>query len=166
MQSRIPIWLGFASLAVLVVAVVIAVIPPSPNTISFVPRAQAQAVPAVVIDPCFGNTSKSSVVINATATTQLVALSGTTSIYVCGFIVDDNSANPTVQFEYGTGATCGTGTTTLTGTLVLGTATAPTPIFAVPSAGTIMKAPSGNALCLVVGGSTPNIQGIVIYIQQ
>ena len=58
-----------------------------------------------------------SVVVNATATSQLVAAVANTSVYVCGFFGTIAGTTPTLAFEYGTGTTCGTGTTLLTGTM-------------------------------------------------
>lgn len=115
-------------------------------------------------DPC-QNTQvmKSSVVINVSSatTTQLVALSGSTVVYACGFSVVATGTTPTVQFEYGTGASCGTGTTTLTGAYA---PTAGSPL-SYSNGGTIFKTPAGNALCVVTGG-TPNAQGVLTFVQQ
>lgn len=117
-------------------------------------------------DPCASSgLSKSSAVVNATATTQLVSLGTGVSVYVCGFsFTVAGSATATAQLEYGTGATCGTGTTVLTGAYLGGTV----PVLIVSPAvpGMITKAASGNALCLVAGGATPSIQGVLTYVQQ
>lgn len=50
------------------------------------------------------------------ATTQIVALSGSTKIRVCSVMLENNNATATsVKLVEGTGANCGTGTTNLTG---------------------------------------------------
>jgi hypothetical protein len=125
-------------------------------------------------DPCqIASNPKTSVPINITTatTTQLVALSGTTTIYACGVtmtIAPSGTSADTATFEYGTGASCGTGTTVLTGAFGAGdltTATGVTPItFADP--GTTFKTAAGNALCLLSAGTTVNIQGVLTYVQQ
>lgn len=124
-------------------------------------------------DPCQDVSAiKSSVAINAAGvgTTQLVALSGTTSIYVCSFQAAANAGtNPSFQFEYGTGASCGTGTTALTGAMATGvtvSATAPGPVFESSPGNTTLKTPSGNALCAVIAGTSAVFNGWVSYVQQ
>lgn len=116
---------------------------------------------------------KSSVPVAVTAsatTTQLVAISGTTTVYVCGYQLAVSAGTaPTVQFEYGTGAACGTGTTVLTGVMGTGVTVAAGvagPIFTAGNDVTLFKAPAGNALCLVTGGTTPTVGGFVTFVQQ
>lgn len=108
---------------------------------------------------------KSSVAVNISSatTTSLVAISGTTSIYVCGWQLQTVSGTtPTIQFEYGTGAAC-TSPTVLTGTYT----GAALQVFTSPSSDTsLLKTPSANGLCLVTGGTTPNVQGFVTFVQQ
>ena len=135
-----------------------------------VPRVQAQYLAG---DPCFGNNVKLSVPINVVTatTTQLVALNATKTIYVCGsFFTVASSATTvaTAQFEYGTGASCGTGTTALTGAMGTGTATATNDgeDIVIPGDYTSFSIPVGNALCLVTAGTTVSVQGFVTYIQQ
>ena len=133
------------------------------------------AAPSNASDPCASSgIAKSSVVISVTSatTTSLVALSGTTSIYVCGFSLTISqvvtTAN-TIQFEYGTGATCGTGTTALTGTYGAGGVTASAPLSVSYGGGgtTIFTAPSGNRLCAVTAiGASGSFQGVLTYVQQ
>jgi len=121
---------------------------------------------SVAADPCASaGTPKSSVAINAAATAQLVPILNNSAVYVCGYsFTIAGSATATAQLEYGTGATCGTGTTVLTGSFLGGTAPVPITSQAVP--GTVAKTPAGNALCLVAGGATPSIQGVLTYVQQ
>lgn len=118
-----------------------------------------------VTDPC-ANASvlKSSVAINATANVQLVALSGTTIVYVCGFsFTVAGSATATAQLEYGTGAVCATGPVVLTGSYLGGTLPV---LITGNSPGTVTKGIAANALCLVAGGATPSIQGVLTFVQQ
>jgi hypothetical protein len=115
-------------------------------------------------DPCQSPAVvKSSVAVNiaSATTTQLVALSGTTKVYVCGFSASMMGTTPAITFEYGTGTTCGTGTTALTG------AFAPTAgsVLNIGQGGTAFAGIAGNALCALSGG-TPSIQGVLTYVQQ
>lgn len=106
-------------------------------------------------------TCASSAVINVTAaaTTQLVALSGTTAIRVCSFTITESLAG-TAQFVYGTGSNCGTGTTNLTGAMAMATSGG---LALSGMNGSLFRAPSGNALCLAA--VTGNITGFVTYAQ-
>lgn len=125
-------------------------------------------------DPCASSAiAKSSVAINLTsaAASQLVALSGSTVVYVCGFsatIAPSATSAATLQFEYGTGSNCGTGTTVLTGTYGNGdltTTVGPLPVQ-MNGPGTIFKTAAGNALCAAGGGTTVNVQGVLTFVQQ
>lgn len=102
-------------------------------------------------DPSKGGGTPSSVAINVSTatTTQLVAISGSTSIYVTSFdVIAGGTGN--ITFEYGTGSNCGTGTTALTGAYNL---TAQAGIAKGNGAGTILKVPSGNALCVLTSAA-------------
>lgn len=131
----------------------------------------AQTVSPITTDPCQSPAAvKTSVPINITTatTTSLVALSGSTIVYVCGFAVTVGStvtAN-TIQFEYGTGGTCGAGTTVLTG--VLNTAGVLTGEISYGGAGqTVFKTAAANGLCAVsTVGTGPSIQGLLTFVQQ
>lgn len=103
-----------------------------------------------------------SVAVNLTATAQLIAASGSTAIYVCGFHATTAGTSPTLQFEYGTGAVCATGTTVLTGTYA---PTSGTVLADGGTLGTILRTPAAQALCAVVSGTTPSIQGVLTYAQ-
>lgn len=125
-------------------------------------------------DPCIAtNLPKLSAVVNVTTatTTQLVALSGTTIIYVCdyNFTISQVVTTPnTIKFVYGTGASCGTGTVNLTGLFGDGGVTAAAPIvIASSSTGTTFKTAAGNALCVTTAiGATASFQGVITYLQQ
>lgn len=124
-------------------------------------------------DPCASSgITKSSVLVNITSatTTQLVALSGTTIVYVCNFTLTVSqvitTAN-TIKFVYGTGSACGTGTTDLTGTFGAGGITASLPMVIMGGGNTLFKTIAGNALCATTAiGASGTFQGIVTYVQQ
>jgi hypothetical protein len=102
----------------------------------------------LLADPCAApGITKSSAVISApaTATTQIVALSANAAIYVCGFQGSQSVAGA-FQWEYGTGASCGTGTTAVSG---VETTLSGTPVLDGDAGMTIFKAPPGNAVCIV-----------------
>lgn len=78
-------------------------------------------------------------------TTQIVALSGATKIYVTGYVLHA-SGTTNAKFVYGTGTNCATGTTQIT----------PNYNFAASDGiahgnglGVVFTVPSGNALCVV-----------------
>jgi hypothetical protein len=98
---------------------------------------------------------------SGTASVQIVAISGSTKIYVCSMIVVGTSGtSPTFALRYGTGSACGTGTVTIVGAF---TTTANTLFnFATPFAVT----PAGQALCYIQTGTTPISQLSVTYVQQ
>lgn len=143
-------------------------------TASFSPAAAATVITSGTIslsnaagtDPCANpSVAKSSAVVNisgAAGTTQLVAVSGTTSVYACGFQATVVGTTPTVLFEYGTSTDC-TGTHALTGTMAIVTTSTVNLGF---GGSTVFKAPASQGLCLVAGGTTPSIQGVLTYVQQ
>jgi len=125
--------------------------------------------PTTLLDPCLNNSvAKSSRPINiSTATTStLVALSGATAVYVCGFTLASTGATTatTALLEYGTGANCATGTAVLTG--AFGQSLSTSAVVVTANGATQMTAPAGNGLCLVSAGTTPSIQGYLTYVQQ
>jgi len=91
---------------------------------------------------------------------QLVALSGSTVVYVCGYNVMANGTT-NVQFEYGTGSACGTGKTALTGAYPL---TAQTGVSYGNGEGVVLQGAAGNALC-VNNSAAIAIAGVVTYTQ-
>lgn len=100
--------------------------------------------------------------ISTATTTQLVALSGVTVVYVCNFTASVVGTTPTVLFETGTGSACGTGTASITGTFAPTTGS----VLKAEGAGVQFQGAAGGALCVVSGGTTPSIQGYVVYVQQ
>jgi hypothetical protein len=126
--------------------------------------ATASSSPLSANDPCQSSAvAKSSTPVNISSatTTQLVAPSGNLSVYVCGFLATAAGTSPTLQFEYGTGATCGTGTTVLTGVMAAST-TVP---LEFASGLTNFKAPQAQGLCVVSGGTGPSFQGVLTFVQ-
>jgi hypothetical protein len=131
----------------------------------------SQPVTLPTIDPCLSSAiAKSSApvpFISAAGTTQIVALIGGQKIYPCALQITQNwgGTNFTYQWEYGTGANCGTGTTTLSGAYPVSNADITTQSIAGP---TLLNVPTGNALCIVlVGAASPGgIAGFVSYVQQ
>jgi hypothetical protein len=124
------------------------------------------------IDPCaFGQKSSVAINISSATTTSLVAVSGTTAVYVCGgsiTIAGSATSADSAQIEYGTGAAC-TGTHALTGVMGSGDAavsTTPTVVQFGGGSSTSMTAPASNGVCLVSAGTTVSIQGWLSYIQQ
>ncbi len=125
-------------------------------------------------DPCQSSgVAKSSVPINITsaATTALVAVSGSTTVYVCGFsftISEVVTTANTIQFEQGTGAACVGAPTALTGLYGAGGVTAgdPVPINA-GGGSTVFKTAASNGLCAVTAiGASGSFQGVLTYVQQ
>lgn len=131
--------------------------------------------PTAVADPCEDMfVAKSSAVINITSatTTSLVAVSGSTTVYVCGFsltISEVVTTANTFQLEYGTGATCGGGTTALTGLYGAGGVTAAAPIVISVGNGsaTVAKSAASNGVCAVTAiGASGTFQGLITFVQQ
>jgi hypothetical protein len=113
-------------------------------------------------DPSSGKGTPASVAISVSTatTTQLVAISGSTKIYVTSFdVIAGGTGN--ITFEYGTGSTCGTGTTTLTGAYNL---TAQAGIAKGNGLGAILVVPAGNALCVLTSAAV-QMSGSVSYQQ-
>ena len=133
-----------------------------------------QAVPETNSDPCSNpSNTKASAAINITTatTTQLVAISGTTTIYICGgsfSIAPSATAAASAYISYGTGTNCGTGLTAITGAYGAGdlTTAAPPLMVNLLSSGVVAIAPAGKALCITTAGATVNVQGIISYVQQ
>jgi hypothetical protein len=106
-----------------------------------------------------------SVAINITkaTTTQLVAPSGSTQIYVTAWDVFANSASG-VTLEYGTNTTnpCDTGTTALSAAYSfaaqagMSVSGGPQPLYVIPQ---------GNAVCAVTSGAGVSLAGSLSYTQ-
>jgi hypothetical protein len=123
-------------------------------------------------DPCTNNAKSSVAIALASATTtQLVALSNSTVVYVCHFsltIAPSATTADSIKFETGTGSSCGSNTAALTGTYGGGDLTTTAPPVAVDagSGGFMLFAtPAGYALCALSAGGTVAIQGVLSYVQ-
>jgi len=113
-------------------------------------------------DPSQGKGTPASVAINVSTatTTQLVALSGSTKIYVTSFdVIAGGTGN--ITFVYGTGSSCGTGTTSLTGAYNL---TAQAGIAKGSGVAAVLVVPAGNALCVTTSASV-QMSGSISYQQ-
>jgi len=102
----------------------------------------------------------SSAVVNvaAGATTELVSLTASRSVRVCGFAITADTAASTAKFVQGTGTNCGTGTADLTGAMAMGVASN---VTLGSGLGELFKTTAGNALCLAA--VTGTITGVVTY---
>lgn len=97
----------------------------------------------------------------STATTaQLVALSGSTKIYVTSWDVV-SGGNGNVKLVYGTGTNCATGKTDLTGNYPL---TAQAGLAKGSGLGPVLIVPAGNALCVMTSAAV-QMSGSLSYTQ-
>jgi hypothetical protein len=138
------------------------------NTTASAPTPACAAAPCVTtvgdvgVDVSSGKGTPSSAAINVSTatTTQLVAISGSTKIYVTSYdVMAGGTGN--ITFEYGTGASCGTGTTALTGAYPL---TAQAGISKGSGVGAVLIVPAGNALCVLTSAAV-QMSGSVSYQQ-
>jgi hypothetical protein len=98
--------------------------------------------------------------ISTATTTQLVALSGSTKVYIMAWdVIAGGTGN--ITLEYGTGASCGTGTTVLTGAYNL---TAQAGIAKGSGAAPVLVVPAGNALCALTSAAV-QMSGSVTFQQ-
>ena len=96
-----------------------------------------------------GGNSSAAISVSTATTTQLLALSGTTKIYVMAYdVIAGGTGN--ITFEYGTGSNCGTGTTALTGAYNL---TAQAGIAKGDGSAPVLIVPAGNALCALTSAA-------------
>lgn len=104
-----------------------------------------------------------SVALNASTTSavQLIALSGTTKIYVCGITVLGGGTTPTFSLVYGTGTNCATGQAAVITAIAIPTA-APAQVFHSP----VGVTPAAQALCTLLAGTSPTAKGVLSYVQQ
>lgn len=98
--------------------------------------------------------------VSTATTTQLVALSGTTKIYVTGLaVIAGGTGN--ITFVYGTGSSCGTGTTSLSGAIPL---VANAGLTLGSGLGAVLMVPAGQALCVTTSAAV-QMSGFVTYAQ-
>jgi hypothetical protein len=132
-------------------------------------NAMLVALPLISIHPASAQLvpTERSVAINivaaATTTTQLVASSGSTQIYVTSWDVLANSAGG-FTLEYGTQTTnpCDTSTTALTGAYSFA---AQSGISRSGGALALFIIPKGNALCVASSGASASFAGSLSYTQ-
>lgn len=131
----------------------------------------AQAGPAFSVamfglsgNPCLNPGATSAYitgVTSGTAATQVIALSGTTKIYVCGLrVVGTSGTTPTFSLVQGTGTNCATGQTVV----VPATPTAAGVLLNFGDLRTVGVA--GNALCYLQTGTTPISAYMLTTVQQ
>ena len=98
---------------------------------------------------------------SGTSAVQLIALSGSTKVYICSLtVVGVSGTSPTFSLEYGTGTACATGATVFLG------AFATTAAVAYPFANPVYLTPAGQAVCYLDGGTTPVQRVMITYVQQ
>lgn len=128
-----------------------AAIPPGTNTIGNVGSDPSQGK---------GTPASAAISVSTATTTQLVAISGTTKIYVTSYdVIAAGTGN--ITFVYGTGSSCGTGTTSLTGAYNL---TAQAGVAKGNGQGAVLVVPAGNALCVTTSAAV-QMSGSVSYQQ-
>jgi len=117
------------------------------------------AAPGVLKSHKFAN-------ITTSTTTQIIAVSGSTNIYICGIDVQLNSTtSSTILFEHGTGAAC-TGTVSDTATYSNGGLTSET-IHMGFGAGTYYATGASQGVCAVTTvGTSPTISVDITMVQQ
>jgi hypothetical protein len=121
---------------------------------------KSQSIPVTMASDQGQATASVAINVSSATTTQLVAISGSKSIYVSHYNwISGGTGN--VTLEYGTGSTCGTGTTVLTGPYGM---LAGGGISAGSGVAPILFVPAGNALCILTS-TTAQISGSVAYAQ-
>lgn len=128
-----------------------------------------QIIGTVSNDPCATQLKTNLAIASATGTTQLVAPSGSTQVYVCSFSLIAG-ATAVVNLVGGTGATCTTGTPVA----ALGSTTAASGMSLAANGGltfgnggatVVRTTTAGHGLCLIQSGTTA-LAGNITYIQQ
>jgi hypothetical protein len=106
--------------------------------------------------------------ISTAANTQLVALSGSTVIYVCSYVIEIQGVATTAgtnKLNYGTGTACATGTVQITPDYI-GSLTAGNPTVVAQTAGNgyLFKTTAGQALCSTT--TTTTVQKVFVTYAQ
>jgi len=112
------------------------------------------------VEPLSSGIQSAKIDVSTATTTELVALSGSTKIYVTSFDIVSGGAG-TAKFVHGTGSNCGTSTTDLTGAYPLA---AQAGIAKGSGFGVILVIPAGKALCIVTTGGV-QMSGSISYMQ-
>jgi hypothetical protein len=102
--------------------------------------------------------------ITTATTTKIVSALAGHPTFVCSISGTVTGTSPTFKLEYGTQTStpCDTGTTALSGTIA---PTAGTP-FNLGYGRDLVIAPPGQQLCIVTGGTSPSLQGIISFEQR
>jgi hypothetical protein len=118
--------------------------------------------------PCADASQVSSAVISTASSgnVELVAISGSTIVYVCGFDVT-SQADVSIQFVSGTGTACATGETNKTGVYPLVAASgAGLRGIARTNGGSVQfKGAAGEAMCIELSGAV-QVDGLLTYVQR
>ncbi len=147
---------------------------PGAGSRTYVDTAGDTCVFAITNDPCsYAAKSSVKIAITSATTTAMVAVSGTTTVYVCGYdftISEVVTTANTLKFESGTGSACASPVADLTGLYGAGGVTAAAPIH-VASAGngssTVFNGGASNGVCAVTAiGATAFFEGVLTYVQQ
>ena len=158
-------------------AVVVDLRPDSPGIIPLGQAVKASSVPVTFAsdqDPCsYAQKSSVKIAITTATTTAMVPVSGSTTVYVCGFdftISNVITTANTLKFESGTGSACASPVADLTGIYNAGgiTAAAPTHVqSAGTGGGTVFNGGASNGVCAVTAiGATGSFEGVLTYVQQ
>lgn len=119
-------------------------------------------------DPCsLGNKTNVAISNNSTSSVQLVALSGSTTIYVCSLALISASAN-TLALTTGTGTACASSTAAVLGSATVANSlslTANGGLTLGNGAGTVAKGASSSELCMLLG-TAAYVSGNLTYVQQ
>jgi Flp pilus assembly protein TadG len=98
--------------------------------------------------------------ITTATTTQPIAPVAGKRIYICNLYASIAGTTPTVQFEWGTGATCGTSTVLISGAFALAAGS----VFDIGNNnGSEFFSPLGSGFCIITTGTTPSFQGYISY---
>ena len=147
---------------------------PSANVVSVQGESSMTPVlvtPSAPADPCFAS-AKTNLAINQNGTSlvQLIALSGSTKIYVCSLFLMTNSTATTFALTAGTGTACATPTGTVIGPTTANIANGPNLITGAGltlgnGGGTIASGVASSELCMVLG-SNVYVSGNLTFVQQ
>jgi hypothetical protein len=122
-------------------------------------------------DPCsYQNKTNLAISQNGTSSVQLVALSGSTVIYVCSIFLMTNSTATTVALTTGTGTGCVTGNDAVVGSTTANIANSMNLIAGAGftlgnGTGTVAKGAAASELCMILG-SNVFVSGNITYVQQ
>lgn len=118
------------------------------------------------VDPCASaaiDKSSFSVAISTATTTAVAAGASGKRIYVCAFtIIWSSGTTPTIQFEVGTGGTCGT-PTVKTGAMAIPVTSGQGLI--VGAGHTLFSGTAGQDMCILSAGTAPTVNGWVTFVQ-